>query len=670
MKTYQLVVELLLLGLLASTSLADDSLNPSQLATMDIEQLMNVDITSVSKKDEKLMNAAAAVYVLSNDEIRRSGATSVPEALRMVPGLSVARISGNLWAITSRGFNGQFANKLLVLRDGRSVYTPLFSGVYWDVQDLPMDNIERIEVIRGPGAALWGANAVNGVINIITKSSSQTKGWLVTGGAGNKDRDFGTLQYGGDLPIDGTYRAYLKYSKSNHYNTKDGQDGEDGAYLGKFGFRTDWKSTPDDTFSMQGSVHNGSDETQNNLLTSYSPPVFTSINKDTKLSGGNVVGRWDHKVSDDSDMKLQTFFDRTNREGLVVNENRNTFDVDFQHRIRLNDTHDFLYGLGFRNTSDDLQNKSLSVLFTDNSRSDNLFSSFLQDDITLIPSRLHLIAGSKFEHNDYTGNEFQPSLRSYLTLNEHNTLWASVARAVRTPSRADDNVQFLVGSSNAAAPLPGFIYANGNPGFDSEELFAYEVGYRGELSSQASVDLSAFYNRYQGLRGIEPKTDPFVDGPPPHLIVPLMFSNSVDSSTYGFEATTTIKPLDFLKWKTNFSFLQVKINPDTGSVDTSEIDHVATSPQNQLMTWLAIDPMKDVETDFIMYYVDSLRTGNVPSYIRFDARAGYQITSSLNLSAVVQNVFDNKHLEFVDTVGFTPSTEMRRAYYAKLTWRF
>jgi iron complex outermembrane receptor protein len=660
---------LLVAGISAASVSADDGLKPSQLATMGIEQLMNVDISSVSKKDEKLIKAPAAVYVLSNDDIRRSGATSIPEALRLVPGLSVTHVTGNIWAISARGFNGQFANKLLVLIDGRTVYTPLFSGVYWDVQDLPLEDIERIEVIRGPGATLWGANAVNGVINVITKSSSQTKGWLVSAGAGNKERAFGTLQYGGDLPSDGSYRAYVKYFDRDNFRALDGSDGQDGWQVARGGFRSDWQTSSDDSFTVQGDVYNGSEETKNTLLTSFTSPFYSQSPKDTELTGGNVLGRWAHKLSADSDMKLQTYYDRTYRDTSILKETRDTADIDFQHRIRLSESHDFIYGLGFRNTTDDLSSKSLSVLFNDNSRGDNLFSSFLQDDLTLVPDQLHLVVGSKFEHNNYTGAEIQPSVRSYWTINEHNTLWGSVARAVRTPSRGDQGVQFSLGSTTAGTPLPGFIYADGDPGFDSEQLYAYELGYRSELCPHASIDFSTFYNNYAGLRGVEPGS-PFVDGPPAHLIVPLIFSNTINGTIYGFEISTTIKPFDFLTWKTNFSFLQTEINPDKSSLDTSAKSDAWATPQNQLSSWLAFNPAKKTEADLIMYYVDSLRTGNVPSYTRFDARIGYDISATLNASAVVQNLFDNNHLEFVDSVGFAASTQVSRSFFGKLTWKF
>lgn len=371
------------------------------LTEMSIEEVLQLEVTSAAKKPQKLANTAAAIFVLTADDIRRSGATSIPGALRMVPGLQVARIDANKWAITSRGFNGRFANKLLVLIDGRSVYTPSFSGVYWEVQDTLLADVDRIEVIRGPGAALWGANAVNGIISIITKHTRDTQGGLLTAGGGTEERGFGSLRYSTALNDSAFLRIYTKYFNRDGSVDPEGRDTSDAWEMMRLGMRLDWQITDDDDLTVQGDFYQG-DAEQMLILPSFSPPFTEQRTTDIDWLGGNLLARWQHRFSDRANLSLQMYYDRTQRkERTLLRENRDTFDLDMQHQFLWGNRHDLIWGLGYRFTTDDFTDSNVIEL-NPKSRSQHLFNAFVQDDIALVPDRLHLIFGSKFRDLSYS----------------------------------------------------------------------------------------------------------------------------------------------------------------------------------------------------------------------------------------------------------------------------
>src|SRR5688572_15258115 len=406
---------------------------------MDLESLMKIEVTSVSKRPEKLSDAAAAIYVISNEEIRRSGVTSIPEALRLAPGLEVARQDSHTWAISSRGFNDEFANQLLVLIDGRSVYTPLFAGVYWDVQDLPLEDINRIEVIRGPGASLWGANAVNGVINITTRRAKDTQGLLISAGAGNEERGFGTIRYGGKIGEQAHFRVYGKYLNRDDSGLTNGLSANDSWSMWRGGMRLDWEPSHNNLLTLQGDIYTG-ELNQTVTVPSLSAPPSEELREKVGVSGGNVLGRWSHQFSDTSELSLKAYYDRTERDRVVFDETRDIFDLDLQHRFQLGDRHDFVVGLGYNITSDDLDNR-FAVSFDPTHRTASLYSAFVQDEIELVRDRLRLTMGTKIEHNDYTGWEVQPNARLSWSITKRQTAWFAASRAISTPSRAEDDIR-------------------------------------------------------------------------------------------------------------------------------------------------------------------------------------------------------------------------------------
>jgi iron complex outermembrane receptor protein len=423
----------------------------ADLTTMNLEDLMKLEVTSVSKKEQKISQVAAAIFVITQEDIHRSGATNIPDLLRMVPGLDVAQINANTWAISARGFNSEFANKLLVLIDGRAVYTPTLGGVDWDTTDVPLEDIERIEVIRGPGGTIWGANAVNGVINIITKKSSDTLGGLLVGAGGTQQQALGTAQYGGKLSASSTYRIFSKYSDTNQSPSLEGQDARDDWHLLHGGFRVDLPTSKKDQWTFEGDLYTGS-EGATLVHTVLNPPENVNVLRIADLSGGTVLARWAHTLSDRSDTSLQVSFDNSTRSGPESYVQRRTFDIDFQHHIALGARHDIVWGGEFRSSPDHTIG-TIDQAWVPADRTFNLFNAFLQDEITLRPNRLFLTLGTKLEYNNFSGVDVDPSIRLAWTPNARQTLWWAVSTAYRTPSRRDQNMSAVL----AAFPGPSEV---------------------------------------------------------------------------------------------------------------------------------------------------------------------------------------------------------------------
>lgn len=473
----------------------------TDLNELSIAELMNIEITSVSKKPQTMASAAAAAFVISQEDIRRSGATTIPDVLRMVPGLQVAKIDSNLWAVSIRGFNNVVANKLLVLKDGRSLYTPAYSGVYWEQQDTPLELIDRIEVIRGPGAALWGSNAVNGVINIITKHAADTKGGMLSTGGGTTERGFGTGSYGFALNESVDMRLYAKYANKGPGEMSNGTEAHDSWQSGSMGFKMDAQLSDADSLSLQGGFLKGSyDETG----TLYQLPTFTDpryshqVDATTGMINGNLLVNWERTLSNTDSIFLKAYYDYYENHFYALDENFHAVDLDFQHRFRFANHHDLIWGLGYRYTYGTLAGDSYIASQTVNS-TNNLFSIFVHDEIMLLPDRLSLIVGCRLEHNDYTGFEVQPNARLLWTPIKQHSIWAAVSRAVRTPAITDREVVYpqfrTMSPAETGLPLPLRLQMNGNRNQQSETVIAYELGYRTTPLQNVSVDLALFYNQ-------------------------------------------------------------------------------------------------------------------------------------------------------------------------------
>lgn len=643
----------------------------ADLAEKSLEDLMNTEVTSVSKKEQKLSQVAAAIFVVTQEDIRRSGATNIPDLLRMVPGMEVAQIDGNTWAISARGFNTQFANKLLVLVDGRAVYTPFSGGVFWDTLDLVLEDIDRIEVIRGPGATVWGANAVNGVINIITKSASDTQGGLIAGGAGNFEHGFTQGRYGGKLGQQVTYRAFMKYFNRNHLLDVNGQSGDDGWDILRGGFRADANVNTQNSLTLEGGLYTGTEgETQTSFV-SLAPVLQQTQDVFAHVSGGDILGRWNHVFSSRSDTTVQLYHDHYSRHDPQSRVQQDTFDLDFHHHIAWGSRQDVVWGAGYRFTTDDVSG-SLTVSYSPNSRNASLFNLFVQDELTVVPKKLFLTVGSKLEHNSYTRFHPEPSVRWVWTPNNRQTIWGAYSRATSTPSRVATALHVVL----AAFPGPGgsltLLELLGNPHFKDENVDAYELGYRVQASSHLSLDLATFYNKYHDLNSTEPGTPFFETNPaPPHLVIPLMFGNGILGKVDGVELAANWKPWNHWTLSPGYTLLQMHLHRGPSSQDTvSPVGDQGLNPRNQFQLRSHLDFPRHFEVDTSLYFVGRLPTESVPSYTRLDQRFAWLPAERLEISIVGQNLAQDHHSELIDPNGTLAPSEVKRSFCGEIRWRF
>lgn len=639
---------------------------PEDLARRSIEDLMNIEVTSASKKEQRLSEVAAAVFVITQEDIRRSGATNIPDLLRMAPGLQVGQIDSNTWAISVRGFNFQFASKLLVLIDGRAVYTPLFGGVNWDTQDVPFEDIDRIEVIRGPGGAVWGANAVNGVINVITKKAADTHGALLTGGGGTLQHGFGTAQYGGTIKDKTSYRIFTKYLNQDHFPDLAGQNGSDGWHLLHGGFRVDTSLSQKDSLTTQGDLYTGS-EGATIIHSIISPPDNVFVQTIAKLSGGNILSRWNHTFSGRSDTALQFYFDSYTRLGPESNEARNTVNFDFQHHLVVGAHQDLIWGFGYRHTEDHTVG-TIDQAFVPANRAGHLFNFFVQDQIILKPNRVSVYVGTKFENSYFTGFDFEPSVRLAWTPSDRSTFWTAISRASRTPTRRDEGLNAVV----AALPGPAEVVLLGNLGMEAEHVLAYELGYRTQPSDRLSIDVTVFFNVYSDLQSTELLAS-FLDSNslPPLLVLPSSFSNKLYGTTDGIEASLNWKVTHRWTLSPGYSFLQMNLHAEPASLDTTSVaDAQGSNPGHQAQLRSRLELPHNFTWDTSAYFVGKLPAQLVPSYTRLDTQLTWRLGERTEVSLVGQNLLRDHHLEFNDAFQSVNSTQVKRSVYAKITRTF
>lgn len=664
----RVAISLLLLMSVAVESRGDstqqDQKPTGRLTQVTLEELGQIEVTTASKEPVKASRTPAAIYVITQEDIRRSGATSIPEALRLAPGVEVARIDSNTWSIGVRGFASALSRDVLVLIDGRTVYTPLYAGVYWQVQDTVLEDVERIEVIRGPGGTIWGANAVNAVINIITKSAKDTRGMLVSTGGGNIDQGFINLRYGGGNDKSFNYRIYGKAFNEGPEFHPNGSS-FDSWRMGQTGFRTDVDLHSRDTFTFQGDLYSG-DAGQSVGITTYSPPFMTNVEQSAELAGGNLLGRWKRTLGAGSDIQLQTYYDRTNREQSSFAESRDTFDIDFIHHLPLPGRQDFLWGLGVRLSSGNTTEVVPTVVFTPSHLTDKLYSGFIQDEIPIIGNQFSLTIGSKFLQETYSHFEFEPTARLLWTPNSRQTVWAAVTRAVRTPSRVEEDLQLTA----LITPNPlTFVRVIGDRGFSTEHLLGYEVGYRSLVKPKLNLDIAAFYNNYDHLLSIEPGA-PFSESSPApaHVIVPFLFRNGVLGNTAGFEIAPDWTPTSRWRLRGSYSYLHMDLSTRTGSLDPSTVSSTeGSSPHHQGMIQSSLDLPRKLELDQTLRYVSDLPAQQVRAYTTADVRFSWHATRSLDLSVVGQNLLQPQHAEFAGDPGGLVG--IKRTVYAKITWQ-
>lgn len=638
--------------------------NGAPLRQLSLEELGAVEVTTASKKPEKVWRTPAAIYVLTQEDIRRSGATNIPEALRLVPGVEVARIDSSQYAIGIRGFGSGFSKSVLVLIDGRSVYTPLYAGVYWSVQNMLLADVERIEVIRGPGATVWGANAVNGVINIITKNSKDSQGALVSLGGGNVDQGNAGFRYGGSFGKNVNYRMYgMAFARGPESHPD--HDPFDRWQLGQGGFRLDWDNQSRDALSFQADLFKGQIGQRQNIA-SYSPPASINVDGTEEVSGGHLLGRWQHKFGEGSDIQVQGYFDRTYRLGPQVGESRNTFDMDFVHHLTL-PRQDVTWGLGARWSPSDIIQTVATVDFLPHHQSDNIYSAFAQDEIAIVQNKLWATLGTKFEHNIYTGWEVMPSARLLWAPSSHQTFWTAVTRAVRTPSRIDENLQ-LTGLV-ATSPIPIFVTVAGTPKFLSETLLGYEAGYRQLVTRRVYVDVALFHNQYDNLTSLGSSLTISVENSPSpiHLLATIPWGNGIKGTTNGGEIAPDWKATRWLELKGSYSYTSLDLKNKLGNTDIGTVlKDEGSSPRHQIVVLSQFNLPMGFELDPTYRYVSALPALSVKAYTTMDVRLGWHMTRSLQLSLVGQNLFQPEHAEFSNDPG--PLVGIKRSAYAQITW--
>jgi iron complex outermembrane receptor protein len=635
MTTRRTLFLLLLLATSARPARAQQRDSLEALKHLTLDQLMNIEVMSVSRRPERLSQTASGIQVITQEDIRQSGATSLPEALRLASNLQVAQVDSRQWAISARGFNSTTANKLLVLIDGRTVYTPLFSGVFWDAQDLLLTDVDRIEVISGPGATLWGANAVNGVINVITKDAKDSQGLTLVGGGGTELRGFGSARYGGPLGANAHFRVYGKGFTRQPTLLPNGQNAPDDWHMGQGGFRVDWDASSSKHVSVQGDL--------------YDARIGQTNPNDIAVSGGNLIAKWSYAASPTSDLGVQAYYDRTHRDiPGTFGEDLDIYDLDLQHHVILGNRHDVVWGAGYRLVNDGVKNTP-GLAFLPSHIARQWFTAFAQDEIALVSERLHITVGTKIEHNDYTGFEIQPSARVNWTGSPATAVWAAVSRAVRTPSRIDREL---------FVPAQPPYFLAGGPNFHSEEELAYELGYRHQQGA-VLFSLATFYSRYHGLRSIEQDS-----APAPR---PLVIGNGQDGESYGAELSASYRVSDRWRLRGGYTELRVHIWPNPGSTDTSRGATESQAPDRQLFLHSSWDLPAHLQLDGGFRYAGAIVKQQVPAYAELDARLTWQPSAALDLSIVGQNLLHEWHAEFG-----TPTARrgIERGVYGMAQWHF
>lgn len=606
----------------------------TDLSRLSLEELANVEITSVSKRPEALGGAPAAIYVISNDDIRLSGADSLPEALRLAPNLQVARLSASSYGVTARGFNHSTgtANKLQVLVDGRSVYTPLYSGVFWDAQGVMLDDIERIEVISGPGGALWGANAVNGVINVISRKVTDTQGGLVHLTAGSSDT-VANLRYGGRLGETGAFRIYGMAADYGDSRTASGGGGRDSWDRAQTGFKLDWGGEGD-TFSLQGDIYQGS-----------SDPI-AGASAEGVIGGGNLLGHWVHSPAGGGVLEATAYYARDYRTITSgIKDSLQVYNLDLQYALASRGRHTIVVGGGYRRNQDNFRGGFRTSFLDPASRTTQLGNLFAQDEISLRDD-LILTLGLKLEHNSYTGLEYLPNARLAWRPNDHVLIWGAVSRGVRTPSRFDRD---LINPRLVA----------GGPDFTSETLVAYELGYRGQPAANLTLSVSAYYNVYDNLRTAEASTA---------AVFPLVIRNGMRGETYGVETWAAWQVREGWRLSAGANLLHKDLSLDPASRDIFGVDFAGNDPDYQfsLRSHMSLTPTVDLDLD--LRSIDSLKSPAVAAYTELGARLSWRVSDQVELAVVGENLLNDQHLEFVN--GSVARREVPRAVRASLRWGF
>lgn len=657
------------------------AVDPAQtLQDLSLEDLVEVEVTSASRKPERPFETAAAVFVLTTEDIRRSGATNLPELLRLVPGLHVSRIDSNKWSIGARGFAGRYSNKLLVMIDGRSVYNPLFSGTFWNSVDVPLEDIQQVEVVRGSGAAVWGDNAVTGIINVITKKAHETQGYLAATTAGIEDPSVSTARVGGRLGTRVFYRTFLRYRSQDESRTLAGLPAADEWHDFRGGFRLDWDRSDGTSVMFEGNAYDTRADERLGLILP-APPYRTTWRGNLNDSGVSLLGRLARNLGGNSDLKLQAYIDHSRTEAVYFAQDLNTTDIDFQHRFRSRTgRHEFVWGLGYRISQDGVKN-TFAMQLVPPSRSAQLSRSFIQDEIRLADSNVRLTLGSKLGWSTYNGWDVQPNVRAIWTPSSSQAFWGAVSRSIRTSSRIDSDIRWTVDLSTTSPLPPGSPLAAlpfeqqvvGNPDFEAEVQKSVELGYRRAVYKHFTIEASLFYNAYSRLQAselapLELRTTPF-----PRLTQPIWINNSRTGSVAGGELQATVHPRRWWRlhgaWSEARRHLRIRHPFHGQSIQDPQAGDASAG------RWATVQSRLDVgrrmEFDTAIRWSGGVSAVRVASYTSLDARFGFRLTQGLELALVGRDLLSPGHAEY-GPMGFDGSFEtitVRRGAHATLTWK-
>lgn len=637
------------------------------LDNMDLEQIMDVKVSSVQRREQRLGRSAAAVYVITAEEIRRAGVTTLADALRLAPGINVVRVDTHTWQVASRGLNGSATNKLLVLIDGRTVYSPIYGGVLWDPQDVVLEDIDRIEVFRGPGATMWGANAVNGVINVITKRATETQGNLLAIGSGRQEQSNNRFRHGGKIGHNGAYRAYAQYQHRAPLNTVSGPR-SDPWDIGQGGFRVDWDPSERNAFTVQGDVY-ASDGGIYSGRPTVEPPYFGVVKSTYGFSGGNVLGRWRRQFANGSEMTLQTYFDAASCDYWIKALTR-TADVDVLYRVPLRKGFDILTGAGVREVWDRTSTDVPDTRFDPARMAYGIQNGTLQGEWQPVLDRVQITFGARVEHGTLGGTSWLPSLRVLWTPNRRNALWGAYSSAVRRPTRLESSLEGPINFNLEVAPSPVVTSLTANRDFRSETVRAFEAGYRWQVRQRVSLDTAVFWNRYGNLQAYinTGRPTPF-HGNFRTLAIPMASVNAIAGSTTGMEIAAELQVSRNWKVTPLYSAIHSALSPLPGFTVYRKSDSMEPVPAEQFQVRSYWQPLRRLQWDTILWTTSKIPDSGYPSRVRLDSRIGFQITELSELSFGVQNLLDGKYPEY-ESADHRPAAVLRRSAWVRLTWRF
>ena len=639
---------------------------PANLNQVSIEDLMNIEVTSASRKAQLAADIPAAIFVISHDDIARSGMTTIPDVLRLAPGVDVAQINGNKWAVSVRGFNGLYANKLLVLVDGRSVYNRLFSGVLWDAEDVMLDDVDRIEVIRGPGAALWGANAVNGVINIVTKTTADTQGGLVRVDAGRAGEQ-GAARYGGTLGA-ASYRLYSQWTNRSESLTASGAAANDASRSLPTGFRADWGTAPD-ALTLEAAFTAGQARALWPNLDPRTAAQQPIADDPSDANGGHVLARWTRTRPGGATLQIQSFLDIAGRQEPVGDYDRQIFDVDAQYHTALGARHDLVGGAGYR-FIDEGFNGHVGFSLTPDEEHSSLLTAFVQDEIALFSNRMSVTLGSQVQHDSDSGFGVQPTARVIWKALPRQRLWAATSRALRTPSLSERGLRLEYPPAPSASGLPLFVTTSGNPASVTEHLVDTEAGYRIEIAATASIDVTGYVGRYDNLQTTEVPDPLVLFVPSPRILVASTFGNQLMATTRGLEVTGHWAPIAAVRFDGSYTAFHLTPHLAATSRDPTAADGDGNAPQAQWQLRSAISPGTRATINVAVFHVGPLEQLRVDAYTRADVTAEWRFTKRLFVMATGQNLLSAAHAEFGGATSLLLATQVPRSVNARFVWKY